>query len=155
TALDAPVVDLTLTKTNGVALLTAGLTTTYTITITNAGPASATGSRVVDRFDPALFANVQWQCAASGTSSCSVGGPQAGDIDTLINVRPGAGNAVVLTARALVLSTLRGTTATPPGIVTNSATVTAAAGIGEANPSDNAATDIDAVTVVADTSIVT
>lgn len=160
TALDAPVAALTLTKTNGVDQVTAGLRTTYSITVTNAGPASAIGSHVVDQFDPALFTDVRWQCAASGTSSCTVSGLQTGNIDTLINVNPGAGNAVVLTADVLVLSTLRGTAGTPPGtesspgIVTNTATVTPPPGVGEADQSDNTATDADAVTVVADMSIV-
>ena len=124
TALDAPVVDLTITKTNGVTEVTAGQSTTYTITVTNAGPASALGSRIVDQFNPAIFANVQWQCAASGTSTCTALGPQTGDINTLVNINPGAGNSVVLTAQALVRNDATGT-------AVNTATVTAATGLGD------------------------
>ena len=38
TALRAPVADLTITNTNGVSGVVVGTTTTYTITVTNAGP---------------------------------------------------------------------------------------------------------------------
>ncbi|HMF95002.1 MAG TPA: hypothetical protein VKE96_11940 [Vicinamibacterales bacterium] len=147
TSLLAPVADVSITKTNGVSQVTAGLTTTYTITVTNAGPASAPGSRVVDQFDPAMFASVQWQCIASGTSSCAASGTQSGDIDTLIDVSPGAGNAVVITAQALVRSNAR-------GIVENTATVSVAAGVTDPTEPDDVSTDTDTVVAVADTSIV-
>jgi uncharacterized repeat protein (TIGR01451 family) len=154
TSLAAPSVDLTLTRTNGVTEVTPGLTTTYTITVTNAGPASAIGSRIVDVFDPSVFANVEWQCTASGTSSCAVSGTRTGDIDTLIDVDPGAGNAVVITAQALVSSAVPGIDNDPPGTVANSATVTAAGGISELDPADNSATETDAARTAANLSVV-
>ena len=154
TILNAPLVDLTLTKTNGVTEVTAGLTTTYTITITNPSPAAAPATRLVDRFDPAVFdvAGVRWQCAASGGSGCPAASG-TGDIDTLIDVFPGAGNEVVITAVAPVLSTVPGSADTPSSVVTNVATVTPAAGIGESRKGDNRDTDTDTVRTVADLSI--
>src|SRR5439155_24835108 len=122
--------------------VTAGLTTTYTITITNAGPAPAPGSRVVDPFDPAAFASVQWQCVASGTSSCAATGIQSGDIDTLIDIDAGAGNAVVITAQALVRNDARGS-------VEHTAAVSLAAGVTDPNAADDTATDSDTVIAVA------
>src|SRR5262249_23434260 len=147
TSLLAPIADLSLTETNGVSQVTAGLVTTYTITVTNAGPASAPASRVVDQFDPAVFASVQWQCVASGTSSCAVAGPQTGDIDTLIDLNPGAANAIVITAQALVRSDARGK-------VENTAAVSVAAGVTDPNGGEDTVTDTDAIIAVADTSIV-
>jgi uncharacterized repeat protein (TIGR01451 family) len=146
TSLDAPVVDLTLTKTDSVSQVTAGLTTTYTITVTNAGPAAAIGSRLVDQFATASFdvTNVQWQCVASGSSSCA-SASGAGSIDTTIDVFPGPGNQVVFTAQAPVLSTALDT-------VTNTATVSAAATIGEGNTANNTATDTNTVTTLGDLS---
>src|SRR5262249_21331061 len=63
TSLGSPVADVSIAVTDNVTQVTAGTTTTYTITVTNAGPASAAGTHVVDAFDPAMFAGVQWQCA--------------------------------------------------------------------------------------------
>ena len=147
TSLLAPIVALSLSKSNGVGQVTAGQTTTYLITVMNAGPASAAGSRIVDQFDPATFASVQWQCVASGTSSCAATGIQSGDVDTLIDVSPGAGNAVMITAQALVRSDARGT-------AENTATVSVAAGVKDQTASDNISTDADTIVAVADTSIV-
>src|SRR5262249_17973260 len=64
TSLSSPVADLSIVKTNNATQVTAGLPTTYTITVTNAGPASAIGTTVVDQFDPTVFGSVQWQCSA-------------------------------------------------------------------------------------------
>jgi uncharacterized repeat protein (TIGR01451 family) len=48
TVVGVPQADLAITKSNGTGSVTAGSTTTYTLTITNNGPASATGALVKD-----------------------------------------------------------------------------------------------------------
>ena len=146
TSLDAPVVNLTITKTNGVTAVTAGQSTSYTITVTNAGPASALGSRVMDQFNPAIFANVQWQCAPSGTSMCTAVGLQTGDIDTLVDIDPGAANSVVFTAQALVRNDATGT-------AVNTATVTTATALSDSESANNSATDTDTITIASDVSV--
>ena len=143
TSLDAPVADLTITKTDGVTEVAAGASTTYTITVTNGGPASAAASRVIDQFDPATFASVQWQCAAAGTSACTAIGAQSGNIDTLLNVDPGAGNAVTFTVQAVVRSDATGT-------ADNTATVATAAAVSDPNSENNTATDSDTIASVVD-----
>jgi uncharacterized repeat protein (TIGR01451 family) len=147
TSLDAPVADLAITKTDGVTSVSAGQTTTYTITVTNAGPASAPSARVVDTFDPAVFTGVTWTCAASGTSSCTATGSQTGNIDTLVTLNPGAANAVVFTAQATIV-------ATATGQAENTATVATTAGEGDPNETNNSATDSDTINPLADVSIV-
>lgn len=69
--------DLSITKTNGVSSVTAGLPTTYTITVANAGPATAPNARVVDELAPAVFTNVTWSCAASGATVSTAAGESA------------------------------------------------------------------------------
>src|SRR5206468_11810172 len=63
-----PVADLAITKTDGVASLNAGGTTTYTITITNNGPSEVTGATVVDTA-PAGLTFGTWTCAVSNAGS--------------------------------------------------------------------------------------
>jgi uncharacterized repeat protein (TIGR01451 family) len=147
TALDAPVADLAISKTNNATTVTPGGTATYTITVTNAGPATAIGARVLDVFSPSIFTSVQWQCAASGVSSCTVPGPQTGNIDTLVTVGPGAANNVTLTAQVVVNSSLT------TGEVTNTATVTAPAGSSDPTSANNSATDTDAIAALADLAV--
>ena len=64
-AIAAPVTDLGITKTNGIATVVPGSTTTYTITVTNAGPSNASGATVTDVF-PAALTGVTWTCAGAG-----------------------------------------------------------------------------------------
>ena len=146
TALGAPVADVSITKTNNVTEVTAGLPTTYTITVSNAGPASAAATRVTDAFDPAVFANVRWQCTAAGTSTCTVTGPQSGDINTLVDLDPGPANGIVFTVDALVRPGATGT-------AENTATATVAAGTADPDSGNNAATDSDTIRSVADISV--
>ena len=140
------VADVSVTHTDGVAAVSAGLTTTYVMTVANNGPASADATRVIDTFDPAFFASVQWRCAASGSSTCASTGPQSGNIDTLLTIDPGPANAVVFTIQAQLRPDATGT-------VENTATVDVAAGLTDPVPGNNSATDEDAVRAVADLSI--
>lgn len=57
---------LTVAKTNGVGTLTAGSTTTYTVTVTNLGPASADGAVVSDTPGAGLSSCTVVSCSASG-----------------------------------------------------------------------------------------
>src|SRR5204863_135420 len=60
----APVADLLIVKSDGVASVNAGGTTTYTITVTNNGPSSATGAILSD---PAAAGLTKTGVACSGT----------------------------------------------------------------------------------------
>ena len=90
---------------------TAGEPLTYTITVTNAGPAAANSTTVVDAF-PAAFTGASWICTVQGGASCPPAGSGAVLADT---VSLPAGGAVVYTVTGVVAP---GTT----GTLTNSAT---------------------------------
>lgn len=71
-ALSTPIgcnVNLTVTKTNGVATLTAGSTTTYSLVFSNTGPAAADGAIIKDVASPGLACSIT-NCVASGTGVC-------------------------------------------------------------------------------------
>jgi uncharacterized repeat protein (TIGR01451 family) len=89
----------------------AGEPLTYTITVSNAGPANAASTTIVDAF-PSAFTGASWTCAASGGASCAASG--GGAVLTDVASLP-AGASVVYTVDGSVAA---GTTAT----LTNSAT---------------------------------
>ena len=63
--------DLSTSKTNGVSTLTAGQTTSYVITVSNNGPASADGTMVRDPVSAGL-ACTSVTCSTSGGAICPV-----------------------------------------------------------------------------------
>jgi uncharacterized repeat protein (TIGR01451 family) len=67
-----PAAGLSVTKTNAVGTLTAGSTTTYTITIANSGPANATNTVVTDPVAPGLSCTSVTCNVASGSAICPV-----------------------------------------------------------------------------------
>jgi uncharacterized repeat protein (TIGR01451 family) len=147
TALGAPVTDLSITKTNGTTSVTAGSPTTYTIVVTNAGPAAVANVSVQDTFDPGVFTNVQWRCVPSGGSICHSSRPQTGDISgALIDIGVGPGQAVTFTATATVLGTALGS-------AVNTATVTPPAAAADPDSSNNSATDTDTILSNADIAV--
>lgn len=128
--------DLAIVKSNGVASLTSGATTAYTITVTNAGPQAVTGARVQDPV-PAGLTAVAWNCNATGTNCPVANG--TGGIDLLVDLPVGATIVLQMTA---TVSAASGAT------VTNVATVQAPAGVTEVDPIDNTSTDSDPVLAV-------
>jgi len=101
--------DLSLTKTSGASTTTPGSTVTYTITVANAGPSTATSVVVTDTLPAGLqFVSAtpsQGSCSGTTTVTCTLG-----------NVLSGA-NATI-TLQALVTATT--------GSITNTATVSSA-----------------------------
>ena len=137
-----PTVDLAITKTDGVTTVLPGQILAYTMVATNAGPSAANGATMADTF-PAALTNVAWTCAASAGASCgSANG--TGNINTTANLLPGA--TVTFTVNATV-------SASATGSITNTATIAAPAGVAEPNTSNNSATDVDNINVVADLAI--
>jgi uncharacterized repeat protein (TIGR01451 family) len=61
---------ITINKTNNTATLVAGSTTSYTITVANAGPSDASGSVLRDPVAPGLSCTTAASCTASGGASC-------------------------------------------------------------------------------------
>jgi uncharacterized repeat protein (TIGR01451 family) len=130
--LPTPITDLSITKTDGVTSTTRGGTLTYTITVGNAGPSTATGATVTDTF-PASLAVSSWTCLASGGSSCAAtgtGNARTGTV-TLLN-----GGTATFTATATV-------SGTAIGQIANTATVAAGGGAIDVNTANNSASDTD------------
>ena len=74
-----PSVDLSITKTDGVASVVPGSSTTYTISVANSGPSSAVDAQIIDVLPPEITA-ATWGCTAAGGATC--GTPSgAGDRD--------------------------------------------------------------------------
>jgi len=130
--LASPSADLSITKTDGVATATPGLTTTYTLTAANAGPDTATTASVTDTF-PAACASVNYTSVAAGGATGNTVGPASGNLnDTALNLPVGA--SVTYTAICNIDLTATGT-------LTNTANITSAAT--DPNPDNNSATDTD------------
>jgi uncharacterized repeat protein (TIGR01451 family) len=132
--------DLAITKTDGVTSVTAGGSTTYTITASNAGPSNATGATVADTFPASLTCT--WTCLGSGGGTCTAAG--SGNINDTVNL-PSGGSATYSAS-----CTISGAAT---GSLSNTATVTAPGGVTDSNLTNNSATDTDTVDGSADLSI--
>ena len=134
-------VDLRITKTDGVATYTPGTSVTYSIIVTNTGPANATGATVADTFS-AQATGVSWTCAAAGGANCTASG--TGNINDTVNIPVGG----TVTYTAIVAISPSATTN-----LVNTATVTAPGGYSDTAPGNNFATDTDTPLISADLSI--
>ncbi|MET0232915.1 MAG: hypothetical protein ABW186_18440 [Rhodanobacteraceae bacterium] len=110
------------------ASYTAGEPLTYTITVTNAGPANALSTTIVDAF-PGAFTGASWTCAASGGATCAAGG--SGPVLTEVIGLP-TGASVVYTVDGTIAT---GTTAT----LTNAATAVVGAPSTDPDTTNNTA----------------
>ena len=124
--------DVSVAMSTDVPEYTAGNALTYTITVSNSGPAAATSTTVVDAFPPA-YTGATWTCAANGGASCASSG--TGTIAA--NVTLPAASQVVYTVDGIVAA---GTT----GTLTNSATAVVAPPATDPDTTNNTATlDLD------------
>ncbi|MFN7960765.1 MAG: DUF11 domain-containing protein [Thermoanaerobaculia bacterium] len=128
----APQANLGITKTDSVTTVTAGGTTTYTITASNAGPSNAPGSTVADTFPASLTCT--WTCVGAGGGTCTASG--SGNLNDTVNLP--SGGSVTYTASCNISASATGT-------LTNTATVAAAAGVTDPTPANNSATDSDSL----------
>ncbi|MDC8011441.1 beta strand repeat-containing protein [Tahibacter soli] len=127
-----PSADLSITKTDGVASVTAGGSTTYTIVAANAGPSNATGATVADTFPASL--TCAWTCVGAGGGTCTASG--SGNIGDTVNLPAGGSTTYTATCAVALAAT---------GTLSNTATVAAPAGVTDPNPANNAATDTDTI----------
>ena len=136
------VADLSITKTDGLASALPGDPVTYTVVVTNNGPSAVVGAPVTDLM-PAGLTGVTWACGASPGSSCVPGG--AGNIATTVDLA--VGGTATFTIDATIASNQL-------GVVTNTATVDAPAGVTDPNSANNVAVDATIVNGLGDVSIV-
>ena len=133
--------DLAITKTDGVTTATPGTTVTYTIVASNVGTGGATGATVTDTL-PATLTGATWTCVGANGGTCTPAG--SGNINDTVNLP--AGGSVTYTLSATVSPSATGT-------LSNTATVATAPGVTDPNQGNNAATDVDTLTLLPDLSI--
>jgi uncharacterized repeat protein (TIGR01451 family) len=129
--------DLSITKSDGGLEGRFGYPLAYTITVTNAGPASVAGATVTDNF-PAGLSGATWTCSATGGSSCPASG--TGNIAAPVSLLSG-GSATFLATATVVAGT-----ASP---VLNTATVAAPGGVVDPTPGNNSSTESTVVGPIA------
>jgi len=134
------IADLAVAISNGATTVVPGSSTTYVISVSNAGPNAANGTRVVDAF-PADITGVSWTCAASGGAVCSAASG-TGDIGSLVDLP--AGGSVMFTATGQISPSATGT-------LSNSASAVLPAGVSD--PTSNNNTDSDTLTPQVDLAV--
>jgi uncharacterized repeat protein (TIGR01451 family) len=124
-----PTADLSITKTDGLTVANPGQATTYTITVSSAGPSTAVNATVADTFSADLT-GVTWTCAAVGGATCTAAG--AGDINDSVTLPSGSSLTYIVNATIDAGAT---------GTLVNTATITAPGGVTDPVPGNNSATD--------------
>lgn len=137
-------VDLSVTKTDGTATYTAGLTVIYAVVVANNGPNNVTGAVVGDA-KPAQVTIWSWACASVvNAGGCdAVAGSAANFADT-VDIQ--SGGSITYTVTAAIASSATGN-------LTNTASVGAPAGYTDTVPGNNSATDTDTPALIADLQI--
>ena len=125
--------DLAITKTDGVTSVKAGGAIRYTIVVTNHGPFAATGATVTDTL-PAAITDASWTCLPSAGSSCP--GAGLGSISATVSLLNGGTATFVVSGTVAAAAT---------GMLSNTASVAAPAGITDPVAGNDAATDTDAI----------
>ncbi|HEX4955046.1 MAG TPA: GEVED domain-containing protein [Thermoanaerobaculia bacterium] len=134
-------VDLAVTKTDGATTEIPGTPVTYTITVSNSGPSTATNATVTDVF-PGILSGVTWTCSGAGGGTCTAAG--AGNINDTVTIPMGGSVTYIATGNISAGAT---------GTLVNTASAAAAAGTVECNLVNNSATDTDTLAPEADLSI--
>lgn len=128
-----PEADVGIDKTNSMNEVASGSTVVYEIAVWSFGPSAVTGVTVSDVIPPELE-SCTWSCDADDGATCTAGG--IGSID----------DAVSLPAMSWMLYTVTCTVkAGASGSLSNTATVTLAAGSIDPDLSDNSSTDSDTI----------
>ena len=136
-----PVSDLRITKSSTPSPYVPGLTLTYTIVVTNAGPSNVTNARVQDVL-PAPLGAFTWTCT-SGAGTCGTASG-TGNIDALVSLPSGATATFTVTGPVPAGLT---------GPMVNTATVMPPVGVTDPVPGDNSATDTNNANLQADLSV--
>lgn len=129
--------DLGVTKDDGLTIISAGQTITYTVTVSNAGPSDALGAVINDPI-PAGVDSWDWICASTsgGASGCDGITGSSSDFDDTVDLP--AGGLIVYQVVARISDTASGD-------LVNTITVTAPADVTDPNPDNDSATDTDAI----------
>jgi uncharacterized repeat protein (TIGR01451 family) len=129
--------DLSVRIRNGLNVLDAGSTVTYTIEVDNLG-ATGTGSARVLNPAPAQLSGVTWTCVPVLPSQCPANG--GGGIDRLVDLVGGG----------RVTFRMTGTVSSIEGEIVSTVSVSAPEGVIDSNLSNNSATDRDVIGLFGD-----
>ena len=148
-----PTADLAVVKTlvSPSGSLIPGQTVTWKIELTNAGPSSVQGARLVDAL-PVGIASASWSCVAQGVADCdtTTAGTGASGTGALnlnsIQLDAGAANKITVTFISTVANNASGS-------ITNTATATVPSGTIDPNPSNNTGSSTTAVQLTADLTV--
>lgn len=137
---DRELADLSITKDDGLTVVSPGQELTYTLVVTNRGPSNVARVNVLDQF-PANLRAIRYTSRVIGTVTGATASG-LGNINDVVDMN--AGSSIVYTVNAQV-------TPDATGSVVNTATVTSL--MNDPNPGDNTATDVDILSPRADLSI--
>ncbi len=130
TAVVQPVADLTIAKVKSGPIVP-GQPISYTVTVTNNGPSTAVGARVLDVI-PSVLTSPTWSCTANGSGALCGTGNGSGDIDVLVTLPPSTNT---------VFTIIAGVPQTATGTIVNTAQVLTPAGVSDPDPLSNQASD--------------
>jgi uncharacterized repeat protein (TIGR01451 family) len=137
-----PTAALSVEKTHRPTALIPGRIATFDIVVRNDGPSVANNVVVADSL-PAVLLGATWTCSATTGGTCD--DPSGnGSVNTTVDL--GVGAVATISVNATIDATATGT-------LSNTATITAPAGVID-DPSDNSDTDADGVVPTADLNIV-
>src|SRR5207249_3731906 len=128
----SPSADLKVTVSDGKTVAIAGTQNTYTIVVTNVGPAAANGASVSDSFPAALTGLTFTATQAGGATGFTASG--SGNINDIVTI-PSAIKIIYKASGTI--------SASATGSISNTATVTSPNGVPDSNTANNSATDAD------------
>jgi uncharacterized repeat protein (TIGR01451 family) len=130
-----PQIDLAVTKTDGEAEYTGGETRTYTIVVSNRGPADANGASVTDS-RPSQASSWDWVCAPGTPAAynCTSDATNPATFTDSLDLPQLASVTYLVTVQIAP---------TPTGDLVNTVVVSPPPGMSELQPTDNSATDTD------------
>jgi uncharacterized repeat protein (TIGR01451 family) len=140
--------DLSVTKTDGVATITAGTSVTYTIVVKNAATSTgaSNGSIVTDTV-PALITSVTWTCGSVTLGgACGAASGSGNAISTTANLPVGA--TVTYTVSGMLSGAATGTLANTAKVITPASGVSDPTDLSRTGAGNNSATDSDTITAV-------
>ncbi len=127
-----PQADLSVTKTDSVASVVPGGSTTYAIVVTNNGPSNVTAATIADIMPAAVTSDTYTAVATLGATGFTANG--SGNINDTVTMP--AGSTITYTVIADISASASGT-------LVNTATVAPPGGVTDPTPANNSATDTD------------
>ena len=137
-----PTADLKVTKTdNQLGVAVPGTAITYTVTVSNSGPSTATAATVADTLPASLTSGSVVSAVTAGGAAITTTNHASGNVNDTVTLP--SGGSIVYTVTANISPTAAGSLA-------NTATITAPPGLTDPTPANNTVTDSEPLTPTAD-----